>query len=233
MTRSAPITTFLAATLAAVAASLAHAGPAAAQELNLAAIRPGDRHVLSVGAAAEDAVVLSLGYSRLLPSTGRTFALTSQLDVVPVDAANWRLRAGAAAPIASWGRWAAGGKALGIVRGASNQVNRMTNVGLETSVSGGFYDSRWFAAAEVGVDWAAATYIRHSDRYRQVVYAEARDGWYSSTGATVVYGLSGGYSFSNVDLVLRAGQRRDFRFETWMLPFYAGVAVNVRLPSWQ
>jgi hypothetical protein len=106
----------------------------------------------------------------------------------------------------------------------------MTNVGLETSAFGGFYDSSWFVAAEAGLDWAAATYIEHTERYRRVVYEGARDGWYSSTGTTMVYGLLGGYSFRNVDVILRAGQRRDLRLNTWMLPFYAGIAVELRLP---
>jgi hypothetical protein len=116
--------------------------------------------------------VVSLGYGYLLPWIGRTLALTSELDVVPVHAADWRLRAG------------------------------------------------------------AATHIEHTDRYRQVVYADARDGWYSSPGATLAYGVFGGYSFTNVDVVVRAGQRRDFQLDTWMLPFYATAGVDARLPAW-
>ena len=232
MTRPAPIVRLLTAALALALGSLAVCGPAAAQELNFGAVRPDQRHVLHLGAGVEDAAVVSLGYSRLLPVLARTLALTSELDLVPVHTADWRLRAGAAAPIASYGRWMAGGKALGIVRNASNAVNRMTNLGVETSAWVGFYDARWFVAAEAGVDWAAATYIKHTERYRQVVYADAKDGLYSSTGASVVYGVFGGYSFTSFDLVLSAGQRRDFQLDTWMLPFYATVGVNVRLPAW-
>ena len=225
------------------ALALALAAPAAAQDLNYAALRPEQPHLLHAGVGVEDAAVASLGYAYLLPMLGRTFALTSMVDVVPVHAADWRLRTGLAAPLASWGGWTAGAaedpaaddpgagaKVLGIARGAKNEVNRMTNLGLETSATGGYYSPRWFVAAEAGVDWAAATYIAHTERYRTLVYSGARDGWYSTTGATLVYGLAGGYSFRDVDLVARAGQRRDLQLSAGMIPFSAGLAVEVRLP---
>jgi hypothetical protein len=220
-----------AAALSFLVASAAAPRVAAGQAFDVAAIRPGQRHLLHVGAGVEDAAIVSLGYGYLVPSPLRTVALTTELDVVPVHPSDWRLRAGVAAPaLAAAGRWGAGAKALGIARRAHDQVNTMTNAGVETSLTGGFYDARWFVAAEVGVDWAAATYIEHTARYRQTVYAGARDGWYASTGATVVYGLSGGYAFKNLDLVVRAGQRRDLHLDVWMVPFYAVVGVNVRFP---
>jgi len=221
---------FLAALGAAVAA-VAVSAPASAQELNFGAIQPGQHHVLHVGAGFEDAAVTSLGYSYLLPWRRGTVAFTTALDLVPVQPGDWRLRTGASAPLAAWGGWMVGGTALGIARGASNYVNSMTNVGVAASAWAGFHSRRWFVAADAGVDWAAATYIEHTDRYRRLVYADARDGWYSSTGATFVYGVTLGWSFTDVDLVLRAGQRTDVRLDTWLLPFFATVGVNIRLPS--
>lgn len=230
MTRAGSMISALAATAVAVAVC----APAHAQDLNFGALRGKDRHVLHLGAGVEDAVVTSFGYRYVLPALGRTLVVGADLDVVPVRASDRRLRVGMVAPVARSGGWIAGAKALGILRSARNDVNRMTNVGLETALSGGFYATRWFLAAEAGADWAAATYIRHTGSYRRVVYDGARDGWYASTGATLVYGLSAGYSLSSVDLVLRAGQRRDLSFATWLIPFYATVGIDVRIPgfSW-
>jgi len=227
VTRPAPTIAALALAVGAVAIC----GPAAAQDLNFGALRGDDRHVFHAGAGVEDAVVASFGYDYLLSLLGRTLVLGGELDVVPVHASDWRLRVGAVAPVTSYGGWMAGAKARGILRNASNEVNRMTNLGVETSLLGGFYAKRWFVAAEAGVDWATATYIHHTETYRRLVYEDARDGWYSSTGANLVYGVSGGYSFSSVDLVFRAGQRRDLRLATWLLPLYATVGVSVRLPA--
>lgn len=216
------------AALAVAVAAVAICGPAAAQDLNFGALRDDDRHILHVGVGVEDAVVASLGYGRVLPIMGRASVLGGTLDVVPAHASDWRLRLGAVFPITSHGGWTVGAKTLGIVRNAANDMSRMTNLGVETSLFGGFYAERWFVAAEAGVDWATATYVHHTDAYRRLVYDGARDGWYSSTGAGLVYGLSGGYSFSDFDLVLRAGQRRDFRLETWLVPLYATAGVDVR-----
>lgn len=221
------------AALAIAVAAVAICGPATAQDLNFGALRSDDRHVLHVGVGVEDAAVASLGYAHLLPLLGRTLVLGGSLDVVPAHASDWRLRFGTAAPFASGGGWMAGAKTLGILRNARNDMNRMTNLGVEASLFGGFYAERWFLAADAGVDWATATYIRHTDAYRRLVYEGARDGWYSSTGAALVYGLSGGYSFSNVDIVVRAGQRRDFSLATWLLPFYATVGVDIRFPAFR
>jgi hypothetical protein len=229
VTRSA---SFIAALAIAVGA-VTICGPAAAQDLNFGALRSDDRHVLHMGVGVEDAVVASLGYGHVLSLMGRTSLLGGTLDVVPAHASDWRLRLGAVVPVTSHGGWTAGAKTLGILRNARNDMNRMTNLGVEMSLFGGFYAERWFAAADVGVDWATATYIRHTDAYRRLIYEDARDGWYSSTGAALVYGVSGGYSFSNVDIVVRAGQRRDFSFATWLLPFYATVGVDIRLPAFR
>ena len=226
MTRAASI-----AARALAAGAVALLGLAEAQDLNFGALRDDDRHVLRLGVGVEDAAVTSLGYDHLLPALGRTVALGARLDVVPVHASDWRLRMGAAAPLAQWGGWTVGATALGIARNSSTDLSRMTNLGVEASLWGGFYASRWFAAAGAGVDWAAATYIHNTSAYRTLVYDGARDGWYSSTGATLVYGVSGGLSFSNVDLVLRVGQRRDFDLATWLLPLYATVAVDIRFPG--
>ncbi len=224
MTRPASTLAALAIAVGAVAAS----STAAAQDFNFGALRDDDRHILHVGVGMEDAVVASLGYGHVLSLMGRTVVLGGTVDVVPAHASDWRLRVGAVFPVASYAGWMVGAKTLGIVRNASNDMNRMSNLGVETSLFGGFYAERWFLAAEAGVDWATATYIHHTDAYRRLVYENAQDGWYSSTGAALVYGVSGGYSFSSVDLVVRAGQRRDFSLSTWLLPFYATVGAAVR-----
>jgi hypothetical protein len=85
----------------ALALALAAGGQATAQDLNFGALRPDQRHVIHLGVAAEDAVVGSVGYAYLLPTLGRTIALTTQLDNVPMHGSNWRLQTGISAPLAA------------------------------------------------------------------------------------------------------------------------------------
>lgn len=118
-------------------------------------------------------------------------------------------------PAAGRGAWRITVKAMPLVRSTRNEVNHMTNVGIDAGLIGGYYAQRWFIATETGIDWAAATYIKHSERYRETSYEGAKDGWYSTIW----------------DIVLRAGQMRDYQFRLPFVPVYLVVGLNIHLPA--
>ncbi len=207
------------------------AAPAAANTLNVTATAPGTQ-VVSSSAGLESAFVATLGYGYALPFADRMLVVGADVTLpwADPDVGDFKLRGNALVPILGHGAWRLLGELSPIVRGSKNEISRMTNLGFDTSVVGGYYGRRWFAAAEFGVDWAVLTRVDHTERYRDLVYDDAQSGWYRSTGANVRAGLFGGYSFDSVDVVLRAGQQRDQEFENVMLPAYVTVGVNVRLP---
>ncbi len=104
----------------------------------------------------------------------------------------------------------------------------MTGLGVDLGAVGGWYSPGWFAALEAGVDWEIATHIANSDRYRQIVYAGARDGWYATPGANFRVGVQAGLSFSRLDLALRLGTLRDRKGDGPALPLYGTFAVTTR-----
>jgi len=210
-------------------AVLALPRPSAAFSLNYGAIEPEQKQVVTVGGGLESAFAASLGYGRVAHGYGWTSVVGADLTMVMVDASDFKLRVGASMPVARSGPWMLTVKCLPLVRGAHDVLGRMTSLGVEAGGGGGFFGRHWFVAADLGVDWAATTYIAHSERYRTTVYADAKDGWYGSTGTRAVYGLYGGYSWRTVDLVLRAGQARDLEGGIWYIPFYATIGINVRL----
>jgi hypothetical protein len=219
--------------LVAVGAGCVLAGPAAAQPINFGA-RPAEQtHELHFGVGLDSAFVAAVGYSHGVRLFDQGIILTGDLAVpwADFDLADFRLRVGSLVPIAGRGAWRITGKAMPLVRGTRNEVSHMTNVGIDAALMGGYYAPRWFISAEAGVDWAAATYIRHSERYRETVYAGAKDGWYATTGANIYAGLLGGYSFSTWDIVLRAGQARDYQLRAAILPIYLAAGINIRLPA--
>jgi hypothetical protein len=114
------------------------------------------------------------------------------------------------------------------VRGTSNAISDMTGVGVDASVLAGRYVRRWYAALELGFDWAIATRIVNSDAYRMSVYEGARDGWYGDPGGNFRYGVQGGVSVGRYDVILRAGQLRDTSGGAPLLPFYGTLAVGAR-----
>jgi hypothetical protein len=202
---------------------------ARAQELNLGAL-DDTTNVVHVRTGAEHGFVAGVGYARMVPLFARPFVLSADVSLpwASLDASDYRLRLGALAPVLEVRRWKLSGGVAPTLRGTETTLSRMTNVGVDLTVIGGYYAPRWFAAAELGFDWALSTHVAHNDHYRTLVYPGARDGWYANPGGNARAGGQGGVSFGRHDIVLRAGLVRDLRGEVPLLPFYATLALNAR-----
>ena len=145
-----------------------------------------------------------------------------------LDASDYQVRVGGLAPIVGTRRWRLAGTLAPTVRGTNNEIGRMTSVGADLGLQGGYYAQHWFVAGEFGFDWAVTTHIAHSDLYRETVYEGARDGWYATPGGNIRAGLQAGASFGRHDLVLRAGKMVDVGGAPPMLPFYATLTLDTR-----
>lgn len=211
-------------------AVLATAGSARAQEVNLATLDDGPANRVHVRTGAEHGFVAGVGYARAISVLGRPVLLSGDLTVpwAQVDASDYRLRAGALVPIVGSRRWRLAGSLAPTLKGTRNDTGRMTSVGADLGLTGGFYARRWFVASELGFDWAMSTHVDHNTRYRTVVFADARDGWYSNPGGNYRAGLQGGASFGRHDLVLRLGAIREVSGEAPMLPFYGTLTFDTR-----
>jgi len=119
----------------------------------------------------------------------------------------------------------------GIYRRHETELVRLQNFGSEMKGTFGYYKSKWFVAAEVGFDKAIVTHFKHSQEFRENVYAEVADGWYEpATGGNFSYGLQTGYSFKKTDLTLSLGKVISQDFKTApLLPFYLNLGFNYRL----
>ncbi len=206
------------------------AGPAGAQEINLARLGDGAQNRVSLRAGAEYGLVTGVGYSREVPALGRTMLLGADVTMPwgNLDAGDWRLRVEALVPIVGGERWKLAGTVAPTLRETTNDVARMTALGLDAGVVGGWYAPRWFAAVDAGADWSFATYVENSERYRQIVYAGARDGWYRMPGGNFRAGVQAGLSFSRFELALRLGRLRDLKGNGPALPIYGTLAVTTR-----
>jgi hypothetical protein len=212
--------------VAAVAAPLA----ARAQEVNLATLDEGGPNRVYVRTGAEYAFVAGVGYGRVVSLLDRHLILTGDLTApwAALDASDYRVRAGVTVPIVGSRRWKLAGVAAPTLRGTNNPAGRMTNLGADLGLIGGFYARHWFVAGELGFDWAITTHVNHSDLYRETVYADARDGWYSAPGGNLRAGLQAGASFGRYGLALRVGQVRDVGGAPPMVPFYGTLALETQ-----
>jgi hypothetical protein len=218
-------------TLALIAAVVAIPSLSYAQEVNLATLDEAEANHAFVRTGAEHGFVAGVGYGRGVELLGRTLLLSGELTApwAGLDASDYRLRAGVLVPVVSFGGWKAAASLAPTLRSTKNELARMTGIGADGALTGGYYARRWFAAAELGADWEATTHVAHSDAYRTHAYANARDGWYSGPDdGNFRYGLQAGASIGRHDLVLRAGQLRTARGSKPLLPFYGTLAFNTR-----
>lgn len=204
-------------------------GTAGAQEVNLARLG-GEADRVSVRTGAEYGLVAGVGYSREVAALGRTMLLGADVTVpwAGLDTADWRLRASALWPFVNGERWKVAGTFAPTVRETTNDVARMTGLGVDVGAVGGWYAPGWFAALEAGVDAELTTYVANSERYRRIVYAGARDGWYAMPGGNFRVGLQGGLSFSRFELALRLGQLRSLGGDGPVFPLYGTLAWTTR-----
>lgn len=202
---------------------------AQAQEMNLGTLDEAS-NVVHVRTGAEYGFVASVGYGRVVPLFDRHLVLTADatLPWATLDASDYRLRVGAMMPVLGARRWKIAAAVAPTVRGNKNDISRMIDLGADLAVMGGYYARGWFAAGELGFDWALTTHVAHSDRYRQNVYAGARDGWYANPGGNIRAGAQGGAAFGRYDIVLRLGVVRDTAGDEPLLPFYGTLAVNAK-----
>ena len=229
MTRRGRIGT--ATAMLALGISLVAAAPARAQEINLANLGDGAANRVYVRTGAEWAFVAGAGYARSVSVARRDVLLVGELTA-PWTAANtsdYQARVGALAPIIAWRGLRLAGSLEPTVRGTKNDLGRMTALGANVGLTGGYYAAHWFLAGELGFDYALTTHVTHSRLYRDLVYENARDGWYVNPGGNYRLGGQAGASIGRYDVVLRAGVLRDMMGGLPLFPLYATVAV---VASW-
>jgi len=218
-------------TAASVLLALAAATKAPAQELNLANTSTARPRIVEARTGLDHALLGEVGYRHVLAWQDRQVFVGGAVAVpwARADLGDYRVRATVGLPLGTE-HWKLAGWLSPTLRGTQNAASRMTALGVDSRLTGGYYARRWFVAGEVGLDWVATTHIAFRDAYRTRVYAGAKDGWYRLPGGTAYAGLHGGVSFSSFDLVLRAGHPRTTALEQQTVPFYLTAGVNVTLP---
>jgi len=211
----------------ALGVSLLVAAPARAQEVNLARLDEGPANRVYVRTGAEWAFVAGVGYARTVSVARHPMLLVGELSApwVAANTSDYQARLGVLAPILGRGRLKLAGSLEPTLRGTHNDLGRMTALGADAGLTGGYYAHGWFLAGEFGFDYTLTTHITQSKLYRDTVYENARDGWYVNPGGNYRLGGQAGLSFSRFDVILRGGILRDMKGNLPMFPYYATVAV--------
>lgn len=119
----------------------------------------------------------------------------------------------------------------GNFRRYENPLVRLVNFGSEMKGVFGYYKTKYFVAGEFGFDKAIVTHFKHSDLFKDNIYAEVTNGWHQpSTGGNFNYGIQTGYSFNKYDVTLNIGKvvTQDFKTAP-LIPFYFMLGFNYKL----
>jgi hypothetical protein len=199
---------------------------AQAQAVNFGALKETQPNSVHLRTGAEYGFVVGLGYARTLPFLDRTLVLSGDVTLpwAEFDVSDYQVRAGVMLPIVGPDRWKLIGGIAPTLRGTSNQISRMTSIGADLTLAGGYYAPHWFAAGELGFDLALTTHLHNTELYRSTAYADAKDGWYAAPGGNARLGVQGGASFGQYDVILRVGMLRDVAAEPPLFPFYGTLA---------
>lgn len=205
---------------------------ASAQDINLAALSSSQPHIVHVNTGLDHAFTATAGYDYVLPLDERLFLIGTEFTMpwAQPDFGDYQLRLTAAASLVERGGWTLSARLGPTLRGADTALANMRSLGTDARITFGWYARRGFVATQLGVDWAAATHITNSDAYRDRIYADAKDGWYRSTGGTLYATLLGGVSFGSWGVTLRGGMPRALNFEPQTIPFFALIGANYALP---
>lgn len=194
-----------------------------AQNINWAALTEEQKHIVQVQTGWDYGLVYGAGYSYHLkyklpvllnasysfPSGGKVFD-------------DFKFKLGGQMAFYQFKNFKISGSLHGIYRRYENPLVRLQNIGAEAAAVFGYYKPKWFAAGEIGFDEAIVTHFKHSQSFRDNVYADVQDGWYKpTTGGNFNYGVQLGYSFSKIDIMFKIGKvvTQDFK-TTPMIPYY-------------
>jgi len=191
------------------------------------------KNVVGTTVGIDGAVVAwSLGYARGVPlPIDRQLVLHTRLTLPMTrpDFGDWKWAGGVRMNAVQWRGFAWPLSLAVVARGMSNASVRAMGMGTELLTMPGYYPRRWFVAGEVSWDQEWGTHVRHSDAYREWVYAGVHDGWYRNTGFTMRYGARvGGRPWKHLELWARAGYEQHGRFDIVLPPLYALLGLDFR-----
>jgi len=177
-----------------------------AQDINWKSLQPSQKNILSLRAGFDNGSFAGAAYSYRLNTkmpllVGAEYSMQVGENVFD----DFKAKLGAQMNIVRTSNFFATIKAQGIFRRYENPFVRMVNFGGEFSAVGGIYKKKWFAAADIGFDKAITTHIKHSDLMKEY-NPDVQTGWYIPTGGNFLFGVQGGYSFGDHDVVVKVAR---------------------------
>ena len=205
--------------------------PADAQVLSLAEDSSSD-HVMTASVGVEHAVVTSLGYGRrvgVVADRPVTAVVVVTLPWAALDAGDWALEAGAFTRVLGSSSWLLGNDVRLRARRSAGAIADIVQFAVRAKLCGGYFTPKGWLSLAVTYDKSLLTHLAHSDRYRDVHYPGARNGWTGSAGGSLEGAVEGGLNVTpRAALTARVGMHTTEDATSVMLPYLASIGANVR-----
>lgn len=200
-----------------------------AQSINFAAINQKQSNIVYASFGLNFGMTTSLGFARTF-NLGHRQLLVSADYTFPIGKTlfdDFRIRMGAQIEIYTLQHFKLAGKLFAHYKTVDNNIYTANTFGTETGLLIGYYKPHWYIAGEFGFDLSIATFLQQTDWYL-TLYPEAQSKWYAPIGGNFYYGLQGGYSFWNMDIIIRVGMVNNQQFKPTLLPFYGQLEVHYK-----
>jgi len=208
-------------------AILSFASAAPAQEVTR--LPDGARHAVGVDGGLEAAFITRATYSYRaglgFDPEARLFARFT-LPVVAPDLGDWAVEGGAQITPLRWHDLRVAVLGGPVMRKTDNRLFSAVAFGFSATLLAGFEGSRWGLSAEAGYEQLFASYLSHSDLYKDTFYADAKDGWYALSGSVAHAGLRGGARIGAFEIFARAGLDATGQLHALTPPFYATLGTS-------
>jgi hypothetical protein len=206
--------------------SLAVALPARAQQVTN--LPGGTEQSVGVEAGFDSAFIVRGTYTHELKGVLPDAVVYARFTwpVASPDIADFAVDAGLAATVIGTQRWKVQLLLGPVIRNTSNDLFNATALGFRSGMLAGYRSDTWGLMAELGYEQILATYLRNSDLYKEKVYSDARDGWYSLTGGTFQLGLRGGGRIGRVELHGSLGVMTTEELKPLTPPYYGTLGTE-------
>lgn len=208
-----------------------HFIPTSAQTLNWNSL-DSSKHIVNANFGLDYSVSYGFGYGYKL-NTKLPIVLNANFSMPSGEQVfdDFKTKIGGQVCLLNKSNFAGSVSIFGIYRKYHTNLVRLQNFGSDIKGTIGFYKPRWLVAAEFGFDKATVTHFKHSQKFRDEIYADILDGWHEpATGGNLYYGLQAGCSIKRADITLNFGRviSQDFKTSPF-LPYYLNLGYNFRI----
>jgi hypothetical protein len=202
------------------------------QTYNWGSVTDSTKHIAGVQLGWEYAVIAGVNYSNKLPVKMPVFFQTGfsiPFGNTVVD--DFKSNIGLSGQLYTKKKFNAIFALNTIYKRYANELVALNQVGLEIKSLNGFYRSRWFVATEIGLELGLSTHFKHSEIYKQNIYADVQDGWYAPLSAGIMnFGVQGGYTVRQSDLIFRIGYFKSITSSVnALIPYYVTLGYNLKI----